>query len=530
MRATKQRSNSRRFDPRLLPRLCAASIVVGATTIAAGAAPGAAAADVRNDFNGDGRADLVIGVMAEDLGGLGDPGAFHVLPGTSTGVRARGSQFFHQDTEGFPDSNEITDGLGGSWASGDFDNDGYDDLAVGAAGESVGAAAAAGQVTVLMGSPFGLSTTEAEVFNQETSGIGGSAEDNDRFGARLVSGDFDNDGNDDLAIGVPGEAIGVEADSGVIHVLTGTANGLTSVGAGVIKQEALGETSEANDLFGGSFAVGDFDGDGADDLAVGAPGEDGTAVDSGSVAVLPGSNSGLVEADTLVLTQDVVGVPGAGEADDQFGSDLATGDFDNDGDDDLAISTPGEGVGAVSDAGALHLFNGGPDGVAAAGSRQIYQGNGAPGSAESQDRFGESIESNDFDDDGRDDLAVSVPGESFAGFHGAGQVVVLKGTAIGINSAGAKTWTQDSPGIADVPEDDDAFGVSIASGDYNGDGRADIAVTSLESIGAQANAGSVHVLFGAEAGIVADRSQFFSQDSGSIADSAEAADLFGVSS
>jgi len=94
----------------------------------------------------------------------------------------------------------------------------------------------------------------------------------------------------------------------------------------------------------------DFNNDGADDLAVGAPGEDvGSVGDAGSVNVLYGTaGTGLSGSGSQLFTQPVSAV----EVGDQFGSALASGDFNDDGFADLAVGAPGEDVGSVPDAGA----------------------------------------------------------------------------------------------------------------------------------------------------------------------------------
>ncbi|MGH2652429.1 MAG: integrin alpha [Actinomycetota bacterium] len=88
-------------------------------------------------YNGDGFADLAIGVPFEDHGTV-DEGAVQVIYGGPGGVSASGDQVFHQDTSGMNDTGEEFDNFGFSLASGDFDGDGFDDLAVGVPLEDVG--------------------------------------------------------------------------------------------------------------------------------------------------------------------------------------------------------------------------------------------------------------------------------------------------------------------------------------------------------------------------------------------------------
>src|SRR5262249_32606078 len=130
----------------------------------------------------------------------------------------------------------------------------------------------------------------------------------DATGSVLASGNFDGDFYDDLAVAVPGEQ--------KVEIYYGTVWGLVRLRD--LTEDALDET-EPGDEFGAALAVGDFDDDGFDDIAVGAPGEnDG----EGRVYVYRGSLSGLKPTQTL----SAVGGPSAG---DHFGSALAAG-FDGD--------------------------------------------------------------------------------------------------------------------------------------------------------------------------------------------------------
>src|SRR5688500_5802822 len=98
------------------------------------------------DFDGDGFGDVAIAAPGEAIGARREAGAVHILYGTGSGLSAAGDQIWHQDIAGVPGKAETGDSFGNAVATGDFDADGFDDLAIGAPGESLGADQLAGIV------------------------------------------------------------------------------------------------------------------------------------------------------------------------------------------------------------------------------------------------------------------------------------------------------------------------------------------------------------------------------------------------
>src|SRR5207253_1193151 len=104
----------------------------------------------------------------------------------------------------------------------------------------------------------------------------------------------------------------------------------------------------------------------------------------------------------------------------------------------------------------------------------------------------------------------------------------------GLIAAGSQFWTQDSSGIADVAEKDDAFGQSVAAANFGKDSHADLAIAAAgEQLGANAQCGVVHVLYGSPGGLTATGSQLWSQNSPGVKDqcdpvgAGDAGDVFG---
>ena len=154
--------------------LIVAGLAPAVAPIGTGVAAAAQGAAMPFDFDGDGYSDLAVGVPGEDLRGKSDVGAVQVLYGSASGVTAR-DQLWHQGRRGVKGALEKGDRFGTTVASGDFDADGYADLAIGIPLEDVGRTKDAGVVQVLYGSASGL-TARDQVWHQGKFGVPGANE------------------------------------------------------------------------------------------------------------------------------------------------------------------------------------------------------------------------------------------------------------------------------------------------------------------------------------------------------------------
>ncbi|MGK5500907.1 FG-GAP and VCBS repeat-containing protein [Streptomyces sp. URMC 125] len=168
-----------------------------------------------------------------------------------------------------PDDAGHQAGGGPLTAIGDFDKDGYGDLAIGRGYEQPDGER--GYVTVHHGGPTGPDATRRTVkFTQDTAGVPGASEDGDHFGAAVTAGDVNGDGYADLAVGAPGEDLAGKRDAGMVTVLFGRAGGLSGTGARTYDQSTSGIAGavEEDDRFGRNLKLADYTRDGRADLLV----------------------------------------------------------------------------------------------------------------------------------------------------------------------------------------------------------------------------------------------------------------------
>jgi unsaturated chondroitin disaccharide hydrolase len=469
------------------------------------------------DFNNDGYTDAVIGAPLEDDGSLQEAGQVTVLYGTATGLETRRSRQFTQTLRG--SVSEEGDRFGSAFATGDFDRDGYSDLAVGAPGEDLDSSSDAGQVTIVYGTSSGLSPAKIHQFTQ--SSTGGAVEPGDHFGASLASGDFNDDGVVDLAYGAPDEDDGSVSDAGQVGVQYGSQYGLGSYRARAFSQSDAGGTTEAGDHFGATLASARRDADSRAELIVGAPDEDaGSVQDAGQISVIFGAAAGLDPVRNQQITQSQAG--GAAEAGDRFGAALAAGRFDADAYGDVAVGAPGEDEGSVADAGQATVVYGSSDGLS--GRAQPLTQSAAGGATEAGDRFGSAVAAERLDGDSYADLVAGAPDEDGAGSD-SGQVSVVYGASAGLDVARNQQLTQSQ--VAGSAEAGDRFGASITAGLFDRDSFGDVVVGAPQEDDASlVDIGHVNVIYGGATALATGRVRAFSQ--GGTGGTTEPGDRFGA--
>ncbi|MCX4241162.1 alpha/beta fold hydrolase [Paraliomyxa miuraensis] len=344
---------------------------------------------VVGDFNGDDELDKVVASPKAN----GQAGQIELFLGDGTQGSLWHKGVAHSSWPNPPVVMTEDDGIfvgsagsyrrfGAGLAVGDFDDDGRDDIVFGAPGAAVSGNSYAGLAYVLYGKdidPVTGTYTVASAYQQGAAGVAGTPEAYDYFGEFFTAGDFDCDGIDDLAIGVPREdlvyAAQTHTDAGIMHVLYGSGSGLTTTGDEYFAESLVGGTIEAYDYFGGALTAGNFDtstgggyGFTCETLAIGVPRQDVSGKsDAGAVYTLPGTVLGLSLSGTL-WHQDVAGVDGTTAAGEQFGSNLGTASLSVG--EDLWVEVPGELCGDPDDR-RFHSIRGGSGGLTTAGDTRF---------------------------------------------------------------------------------------------------------------------------------------------------------------
>jgi FG-GAP repeat protein len=514
------------------------------------------------DFNGDGYSDVATSALYEDVGSFTDAGAVNVLYGSSSGIQATNpaNQFWTAGSQGMLGSPEAGAQFGFCLAQGDFNADGFTDLAICVPYMDVGPVIDAGALEVLYGSAAGLQATgvggpDDQLWTKDSPGVIGDPTAVDALARSVASGDFNGDGYMDLAVDIRGEDVGPAVDAGGVEILYGSVAGIQATGTGgpddqLWTQDSPGveDQSESNDWFGRNLATGDFNGDGYADLAAGDFLEDlGPSLkDGGAVEVLYGSADGLQATGTgapadQFWTQDSPGVADQTEAGDYFGHTVASADFNGDGYGDLAVSSRLEDIGRFPNTGGVEVLYGTGAGLQADAPNDRFwtqDSQGVLNEARRHDQFGFSLAAADFNGDSFGDLAVGVPFKGVPPNRDAGEVAVLYGSASGLQATGVggpddQEWNQDSPNVLGHAEPDDTFGISLAAGDYDGNGTADLAIgVNHEGVepGPVAAAGAVAILYsklGPGLQAVLPNDQLWTQDSFGVLDQSETDDEMG---
>jgi VCBS repeat-containing protein len=464
------------------------------------------------DINGDGFDDLIVGASNASPNAQNYSGSSYVVFGSSIGFNASFNLSSLDGSNGFVINGiDRYDSSGYSVSSaGDINGDGIDDLIIGASNAGPNGQNASGSSYVVFGSSISFNASFNLSSLDGSNGFVINGIDRYDSSARSVSsaGDINGDGFDDLIIGAPFASTNSQNSSGESYVVFGSSSGF---GASINLSSLDGSNGfvingiDRYDRSGTSVtSAGDINGDGFDDLIIGAPGNSYNQPGAEESYVVFGSSSGFGASFDLASLNGSNGfvINGIDRFDSLGTSVSSAGDINGDDIDDLIIGAPYAGPNGQNGSGESYVVFGSSSGFGASINLDSLDGSNGfvINGIDSGDSSGRSVSSaGDINGDDIDDLIVGARFADPNGQNDAGESYVVFGSSSGFGASINLDSLDGSNGfvINGIDRYDNSGGSVSSAGDINGDGFDDLIVgaTGADPNG-QNGAGESYVLFG----------------------------------
>ena len=408
------------------------------------------------DINGDGYADVIVGSPEFD-NGQSNEGVVFVYLGSSSGINATSIASIEGGAAGAK--------MGTSVASaGDVNGDGYSDILAGAPYFNNGQSDE-GVAFCHHGSASGIEATVSTQYESNQAGA--------KLGQCVASaGDVNGDGYTDLLVGAPLYSNG-QNEEGVVFVYHGSATGLNTSPAVILDMD------QSDSYFGYAVnSAGDVNGDGYDDVIVGACYYDNGQYNEGAAFIYHGSASGLTNSPATSLEENIGGS--------YYGLCVSSaGDVNGDGYSDVVVGAIGYSNGQSYE-GTAFVYHGSAAGISTIATTKFEEN-------EENASFGYSVSAGDFNGDGYSDIIVGASNYTNVESN-EGAAYVYHGSDTGVST----TYAMRVEGDQAVAQ----MGISVSyAGDVNGDGYSDAIVGVVAYANGESNEGAGFIYHGSASGI-----------------------------